>query len=297
MRHFAANFWRRQRKKEVSDMVKALCCVRTEYQFKEKMRELDKVLNQAAKTWLQDQMEQKEKWALAYDEGGFRYGIMTTNSSESFNRVFTGVRSLPVSGIVEFSFMKCNEYFVKRWELAQRNIRKAGVWGKAATNFIKEGEELAKQQIGEPYGPHRHIYSVRGLGGTSMGGERYGGRNYHVDLDKVECSCNIPQIMHAPCSHMITTCRMRGYNYLALPYMSLLYLRSNTVRVWEKSFEPYLDPSQWPSYHGPDYAPNPALQKLSKGRRKKKRLKGDMDAMKGYGDDMYGGGDFNETRG
>jgi hypothetical protein len=46
--------------------------------------------------------------------------------------------------------------------------------------------------IGEPYGPHRHIYSVRGLGGTSMGGERYGGRNYHVDLDKVECSCNVP---------------------------------------------------------------------------------------------------------
>jgi hypothetical protein len=75
-------------------------------------------------------MEQKEKWALAYDEGGFRYDIMTTNSSESFNRVFTGVRSLLVSGIVEFSFMKCNEYFVKRWELAQRNIREAEVWGR-----------------------------------------------------------------------------------------------------------------------------------------------------------------------
>jgi transposase-like protein len=68
--HFAANFWRRQRKKEVSNMVKALCCVRTECQFKEKMRELDKVMKQDAKTWLQDQMEQKEKWALAYDEGG-----------------------------------------------------------------------------------------------------------------------------------------------------------------------------------------------------------------------------------
>jgi hypothetical protein len=78
------------------------------------MRELDKVINQAAKTWLQDQMEQKQKWALAYDEGGFRYDIMTANSSEYFNRVFTRVCSLPVSGIVEFSFMKCNEYFVKR---------------------------------------------------------------------------------------------------------------------------------------------------------------------------------------
>ena len=62
-------------------------------------------------------MEQKGQWVLAYDEGGFRYGIMTTNSSESFNHVFTRVRSLPVSRIVEFSFHKYNEYFVKRWEL------------------------------------------------------------------------------------------------------------------------------------------------------------------------------------
>jgi hypothetical protein len=47
--------------------------------------------------------------------------------------------------------MKCNGYFVKRWELVQRNIREVGVWGKAAAHFIKEGEELAKQLIGEPY--------------------------------------------------------------------------------------------------------------------------------------------------
>jgi hypothetical protein len=105
------------------------------------------------------------------------------------------------------------------------------VWGKAATHFIKEGEELAKQQISEPYRPHRHIYSVQRLSGTSMGGERYDGRNYRIDLDKVECSCNIPQIMHAPWSHMIMVCKMRKYDYLALPYMSPLYLRSNTIRV------------------------------------------------------------------
>ena len=60
---------------------------------------------------------------------------MTTNSSESFNRVFTGVRSLPVSGIIEFSFYKCNEYFVKRWELAQRNIAEQGRFGKARADI------------------------------------------------------------------------------------------------------------------------------------------------------------------
>ena len=79
--------------------------------------------------------------------------------------------------------------------------------------------------------------------------------------------------------------------------MSPLYLRSNTDSIWEMSFEPYLDPTQWPPYNGYDYVPHPDLMKVGKGRRKKKRLKGDMDVMRGYDEDMYGGGEFNETRG
>ena len=88
---------------------------------------------------------------------------------------------------------------------------------------------------------------------------------------------------------MITACRVYRYNYEDLPYMSPLYLRSNTISIWEMSFEPYLDPTQWPPYNGYDYVPHPDLMKVGKGRRKKKRLKGDIDAMRGYGEDMYGG--------
>jgi hypothetical protein len=117
-------------------MVKELCCKRTEHEFKETGRELDKVMNQDSKAWLDEQMKHKDKWALEYDEGGYMYDIMTTNSSESFNRVFIGVRSLPVFGIVEYSFMKCNEYFVKRWELAQRNIAEHRNWGKAGHEHL-----------------------------------------------------------------------------------------------------------------------------------------------------------------
>ena len=96
---------------------------------------------------------------------------------------------------------------------------------------------------------------------------------------------------------MITACRVHGYNYEDLPYMSPLYFRSSTIGIWEMSFEPYLDPTQWPPYNGYDYVPHPDLMKVDKGRRMKKRLKGDMDAMRGYNEDMYGGGDFNETHG
>jgi hypothetical protein len=65
-----------------------------------------------------------------------------------------------VSGIVEFSFQKCNEYFVKRWELAHKNLAEHGRFGKAATKHLKEAEELAQQHTGVPYGPLRHIFSV-----------------------------------------------------------------------------------------------------------------------------------------
>ena len=127
------------------------------------------MVNKARKAWLETQMKQKAQWALAFDEEGFRYGIMTTNSSKSFNHVFTGVRSLPVSGIVEFSFHKCNEYFVKRWELAQRNIAEQGRFGKARAKHLKEVEELAKHHTTEPYGPRRHIFSVQGQGWHKLG--------------------------------------------------------------------------------------------------------------------------------
>ena len=65
-----------------------------------------KVLNGRAKSWLEDQMPQRDKWALAFNAGGLWYGVMTTNCSELFNKVFKGIRVVPVLGIVEYSFRK-----------------------------------------------------------------------------------------------------------------------------------------------------------------------------------------------
>jgi hypothetical protein len=44
---------------------------------------------------------------------------MTTNISEVFNFFVKGIRSLLVSGIIVYTFYKCNEYFINRWEKAQ----------------------------------------------------------------------------------------------------------------------------------------------------------------------------------
>jgi hypothetical protein len=37
-------------------------------------------------------------------------------------------------------------------------------------------------------------------------------------------------------------------------------------------FEPYLDQSQWPEYHGPEIRPDPELKVDTKGRRRIKRF-------------------------
>jgi hypothetical protein len=104
IRHFDASMCRRQKNKEVIGKLKLLCSVHTEDKFKELHKDLLKDLNEKTKDWLEYEMEDKDKWAQAYDEGGMCWGIMITNYCKSVNNVFKGIKSRPVSGIIEYSF-------------------------------------------------------------------------------------------------------------------------------------------------------------------------------------------------
>jgi hypothetical protein len=79
--------------------------------------------------------------------------------------------------------------------------------------------------------------------------------------------------------------------------MSPYYSMSAELKTWERRFEPLLDALQWPEYDGMGYVPNMTLQKIRNGRRKKKRFCNEMDNMeKGYKNDMYGSGDFDQIK-
>ena len=56
-------------KKELIGKLKLLYSVRTEKAFEEKLADLEKEMNETAKEWLKGEMADKDKWALAYDEG------------------------------------------------------------------------------------------------------------------------------------------------------------------------------------------------------------------------------------
>jgi hypothetical protein len=61
--------------------LKGLYKVKEEKKFEAILKELEKILNNDAKAWLFEQLAEKSKWALAFDEGGSRYGVMTINIS------------------------------------------------------------------------------------------------------------------------------------------------------------------------------------------------------------------------
>ena len=297
-RHFAANIWKKQRNKEVINRLKALCKVKEEKIFERRLQELEKILNNDAKAWLFEQLSEKSKWALAFDEGGCRYGVMTTNISEVFNFVLKGIRSLPVSGIVDYTFNKCNQYFVARWEKARNALAKGERWGGPGRKHLLEQGEISNDEVAAMFDPAKLVYEVKSSSRTNIGGEVSGGRIFRVEIgDVVSCTCMTPALLHLPCSHVITACRMRHVLHEGSNYMSPYYSLSAEEKTWEARFEPLLDPSQWPLYEGLDYVPDVGTRKMRKGRRKKKRFRNEMDDMeKGYGNDMYGSGDFDEIK-
>jgi hypothetical protein len=120
------------------------------------------------------------------------------------------------------------------------------------------------------FDPVKLVYEVKSSSQTSVGGEVSGGRIFRVVIGTpVSCTYMTPTLLHLPCSHVITACRMQRVLHEGSNYMSPYYSLSAELKTWEPRFEPLLDPSQWPEYDGMYYVPDVIMQKIRKGRRKK----------------------------
>jgi hypothetical protein len=146
--------------------------------------------------------------------------------------------------------------------------------------------------------PVKLVYEVKSSSGTNVGGEVSERRIFRVEIgDVVGCTCMTPMLLHLLCSHVITARCMRRVLHEGSNYMSPYYSLSAEEKTWEAIFEPLLDPSQWPMYEGLDYVADVVMRKMQKGRRKKKHFYNEKDDMeKGYDNDMYDSGDFDQIK-
>jgi hypothetical protein len=205
---------------------------------------------------------------------------------------------LPISGIVDYMLHKCNECFVSRWEKARNSLANGDHWGGASRKHLLEQSEILNNEVATLFDPAKLMYEVKSSSRTNVGGEVFGGRIFQVEIgDVMSCTFMIPMLLHISCSHVITACCMCRVVHEGINYMSPYYSLSAREKTWEAIFEPLLDQSQWPLYTSLDYVLDMAMRKIQKGRRKKKRLRNEMDDMeKGYGNDMYGSGDFDRVK-
>jgi hypothetical protein len=100
---------------------------------------------------------------------------MKTNISEVFNFVLKGIRSLSVSGIVDYTFHKCNEYFINRWEKARQPLVKGERWGEPGRKHLLEQSEISTNNVVVLFDPMKLMYEVKSSSRTNIGGEVLGG--------------------------------------------------------------------------------------------------------------------------
>jgi hypothetical protein len=104
------------------------------------------------------------------------------------------------------------------------------------------------------FDPAKLVYEVKSSSRTSVGGEVSRGHIFRVEIGTpVSCTCMTPALLHLPCSHVITACRMRDVLHEGSNYMSPYYSLSAELMTWEPRFKPLLGPSQWLEYDGMYY--------------------------------------------
>jgi hypothetical protein len=176
-------------------------------------------------------MDEKEKWALAYDKGGKRCGYITSNMVGIFNNILRGVRSLPVTAIASFAFYKCNEWFVKCLVDAQMVQTYHSDYVVTPNIYLdtKRYEARVEGMHATCFDIQVRKYKVLDGGGMTSRSEHRGAKWFTVNLSENTCTCGYPQLIHILCSHTIVVYNILGRNF----YMTPL---SPTIILWKLWF-------------------------------------------------------------
>ncbi|GFZ00961.1 hypothetical protein Acr_14g0005960 [Actinidia rufa] len=184
--------------------------------------------------------EDPRKWTLAHD-GGYRWGVTTTNDSECYNNVLRGARDLPITSCVEVTFYR----LVATFNDKRRQIESALVKGLRYTFKVQAKlEEYQARSAGH------HVTICNWASGsaevvTSAAGTT--GNNKHaIYLNPPSCDCGKWMIYHYPCSHMLAVCAKSGrqpWHLIDPKYKLDVY-----AHVYNTSFEPMVHKHYWAAY-------------------------------------------------
>ncbi|KHN43553.1 hypothetical protein glysoja_002136, partial [Glycine soja] len=236
------------------------------YQNLEKFREL----SPAIATWI-DRIS-KEKWTMAYDREGRRYGHMTTNLSECINKVLKDCRNIPITALVKSTYSRCRKYFVERGRQAQRQLNEGQVYCSKLVKELRKNQDQACSHIVCVYDIHSTRFEVEE---TFNPITQRGGQKWAVNLNDRHCQCGRYSALHYPCSHIIAACgyvSLNYYQYIDVVYTNEHILKAYSAQWWPLGNEAAIPPSNdaW------TLIPDPTTIR-AKGRPKSTRIRNEMD--------------------
>jgi hypothetical protein len=72
---------------------------------------------------------------------------------------------------VDYTFHKCNEYFVSRWEKARQPLAKGERWGEPTRKDLLEQAEISNNEFVVLFDLAKLVYEVKSSSRTSVGDE------------------------------------------------------------------------------------------------------------------------------
>nr|AAX96542.1 Transposable element protein, putative [Oryza sativa Japonica Group]ABA93228.1 Transposable element protein, putative, MuDR [Oryza sativa Japonica Group] len=316
MRHMGANFFKQFKNKELMNMFKRLCNQNQEKKFNELWKRLDELTAKCSdrraaapstaiadppqalgplptdspilvrRTGLEIRKfsqwilhEPKEKWAKAYDTGGARYGIMTTNLAEVYNWVMRGVRGQPLVGIVEFILHGTCRYFRDRFQAVLPSMPNNNIL--FGTFMQKKLEELRKKAIKHRalvQGTQQHRFEI--LCQDKAGRGIYRKRVKQECVLKADgtchCSCSKPKLLHRPCTHVIAAAAECGIPDAV--YVSQYFSKQAIYHTWSGEIYGFGIAREFTETNDEVLnIPDPSKLQGKAGRRRTRRIRNDMD--------------------
>ncbi|KAH1203586.1 hypothetical protein GmHk_17G049791 [Glycine max] len=269
VRHIVSNFNRKFNNAKQKEMFKKLAYTPCKHVFDQNLEKF-RQLSPAIARWID--CISKEKWSMAYDTSGRRYGHMTTNLSECVNKVLKDCRSIPITALVKSTYSRYRKYFVGRGRQAQRQLNEGQVYCSKLVKELRKNQEQACSHIVRVYDIHSTRFEVEESFNPIM---QCGGQKWAINLNDHYCQCGRYSALHYPCSHIIAACgyvSMNYYQYIDVVYTNEHILKAYSAQWWPLGNEAAIPPSDeaW------TLIPDPTTIR-AKGRSKSTRIRNEMD--------------------
>lgn len=211
------------------------------------------------------------QWSAAFD-GGKRYGIMTTNVSESVNGALKEVRQLPITALVAATFKRCVEYFAARRTAYAKERDTGNKFPETVRKLLESRDAAATAHRVLAFNHETFLFSVRT---GNHWDHTKGGHDQEVDLKRRMCSCGKFEGLHIPCSHAIAACKYVRVNFET--YVHRFYTVDQCCKIYQFEFFPIRDEAYWPRYQGRLLVANRNMLRRGKGRPRSRRFHNEMD--------------------